>query len=76
LTEELAKQQEKLAELIQELLQLNEEDRERVIRIVKNNPTRKIMLAVHNAYKIDKKGRKKPIMSLEEFEKMLKRIRF
>jgi len=62
--------------MIQELLRLKEEDRERIIRIIKTYPARKILLALENAYKIDRRGKKKPIMTLEEFEKMLKKVRF
>jgi len=76
MTEQLTKQQERLVEILQKFLQLKEEDRERIIRIVKNNHPRKIVVALENAYKVDRKGRKKPIMTLEEFEKMLRKVRF
>jgi len=76
MTEQLTKQQERLVEILQKFLQLKEEDRARIIRIVKNNHPRKIVVALENAYKVDRKGRKKPIMTLEEFERMLKRVRF
>ena len=76
MNEQLTKQEERLVEILQNLLQLKEEDRERIIRIVKENHPRKIMVAIENAYKIDRRGKKKPIMTLEEFEKMLKKVRF
>ncbi|PMQ00712.1 MAG: hypothetical protein CBR30_09790 [Dictyoglomus sp. NZ13-RE01] len=76
MSEQLTKQQEKLVEVLQEFFKLKEEDRERIIRIVKNNNPKKIVVALNNAYKIDRKGRKKPTMTLEEFERMLKKVRF
>ena len=76
MSEQLTKQQERLVEILQKFLQLKEEDRERIIRIVKENHPRKIVVALENAYKVDRKGRTKPIMTLEEFERMLKKVRF
>ena len=68
--------QDKLVEVIQKLFNLGEEDRERVIRIVSKYHPRKILVALENTYKVNKYGKKKTIMSLEEFEEMLKRVRF
>jgi len=68
--------QDKLVEVIQKLFNLGEEDRERVIRIVRKYHPRKILVALENTYKVSKYGKKKTIMSLDEFEEMLKRVRF
>lgn len=70
------RQKEKLVEILQKFLNLKEEDRERILRIVEEHHPRKIVVALENAYKVDKRGRKKAIMTLEEFERMLKRVRF
>lgn len=74
--EQLTREQQKLIDIIQKFLQLKEKDRERIIRIVKENHPRKIVVALENAYKANKYGKKKPIMTLEEFERMLKKVRF
>jgi len=76
MSEQLTKQQEKLVEILQEFFKPKEEDRERIIRIVKNNNPKKIVVALNNTYKIDRKGKKRPITTLEEFEKMLKKVRY
>lgn len=72
----ISKEQEKLVETIQKLLNLKEEDRERIIRIVQKHHPRKILVALENAYRVDKRGRKKAVLTLEEFEKMLERTRW
>jgi len=72
----LSKEQEKLVEMIQKLLKLPPEERERIIRIVTQNPPQKLKVALENAYKVTKHGKTKPVMTLEEFEKMLKRVRW
>jgi len=58
------------------LLELSDEDREAVIRIVRENHPKKIMVALENAYLVSKHGKVKPRISLKEFEEMLKRTRF
>jgi len=72
----LSKEQEKLVEMIQKLLKLPPETRERIIRIVTENPPQKLKVALENAYKYTKHGKTKPVMTLEEFERMLKRVRW
>jgi len=72
----ISKEQEKLVEMIQKLLNLKEEDRERIIRIVQKHHPKKILIALENAYRVDKRGRKKAVLTLDEFEKMLERIRW
>jgi len=72
----ISKEQEKLVETIQKFLNLKEEDRERIIRIVQKHHPRKILVALENAYRVDKRGRKKAVLTLEEFEKMLERTRW
>jgi len=72
----ISKEQEKLVEMIQKLLNLREEDRERIIRIVQRHHPKKILVALENAYKTTRHGKRKTIMTLEEFEKMLERVRW
>jgi len=67
---------EALVESIIKVLGLPEEEKERVKRIVMNNHPRKILVALENAYKLTRRGKRKPTMTLEEFEKMLKKVRF
>jgi len=72
----VSKEQEKIAETIQKLLELSDEDRETVIRIVRENHPKKIMVALENALRLSKHGKVKPRLNLKEFEEILKRTRF
>jgi hypothetical protein len=69
-------EQDKLVEILQKILQLEEKDRETLIRIIQKHHPRKIVIAVNNAYKITRTGKVKPLLTLEEFEKLLKKTRF
>jgi len=67
---------EKLVDEVMELLRLPPEARERVIKIVRENPPQKLKVALENAYRFTKRGKREPIMDLDEFEKMLKKVRW
>ena len=69
-------EQDKLIKILMKILQLEEKDREALIRIVQKHHPRKIVIAVNNAYKITRTGKVKPLLTLEEFEKLLEKTRF
>jgi len=68
---------DKLAEALWKLLQLPEDQREKVIEIVQRYPPQKINVALRiietNVNKYLKRRKK---ITLEEFEEMLKRVRW
>lgn len=68
--------EDEIADIVMKLLKLPEHERERVLRIIREHKPQKIALALRNAYTYTKHGKEKPLMTLEEFEKMLKRFRF
>ncbi|MEM4847111.1 MAG: hypothetical protein QW794_05075 [Thermosphaera sp.] len=70
------KERKELEELVVAVLKLKEEDRERLRRILTQYPKQKIILALHNAYMVTKHGKTKPIVTLEEFEQIVKKTRF
>jgi hypothetical protein len=67
---------EKLADTLYELLRLKPEDRERLLRIIREHKPQKILKALHDVIIYDKRGKTRAIMTLEEFEKLLKKVRY
>ncbi len=67
---------EKLADTAQKLMQLKPEEREKLIRILREHKPQKIIKALHDVIFYDKRGKAKAIMTLEEFEKLLKKVRY
>jgi hypothetical protein len=67
---------EKLADMLQELLRLKPEDRERLLRIIKEHKPQKIFKALHDVIIYDKRGKPRATMTLEEFEKLLRKVRY
>jgi hypothetical protein len=69
-------EQDKLIQILMKILQLEDKDREALIRIIQKNHPRKIVIAINNAYKVTRTGKAKPLLTLEEFEKLLEKTRF
>lgn len=68
--------EDEIADMVMKLLKLPNDVRERVLRIVREHHPAKISKALKNTYVYTKHGKEKTTMTLEEFEKMLKRFRF
>ncbi|MEM2287892.1 MAG: hypothetical protein QW503_02270 [Sulfolobales archaeon] len=69
-------ERKELEELVVAILNLKEEDREKLRRILTQYPKQKVILALHNAYTVTKYGKSRPIVTIDEFEKIVKRTRF
>jgi hypothetical protein len=67
---------DELVYTLQKLLKLSQEDRERLLRIIREHKPQKIMKALHDVIIYDKRGKTRAIMTLEEFERLLKKVRY
>ena len=68
---------EKLVKQLQELLKLPEEDRERLIELCRKYPPQKIIRAVMSVTMYKRKNMKlKTKLTVEEFEKIVRKTRF
>jgi hypothetical protein len=67
---------EKLAETIEKLLMLKPEDREALLNILRKYKPQQIMKALNDIVVYDKRGKRRVLMTLEEFEQHLRRVRF
>lgn len=72
----MSEEEDRIVKVLMKFLELKEEDRDRILRIVRENHPKKIMIALENAYLLTRKGKVKARVSLEEFEEMLKRVRW
>jgi len=66
----------KLEETMSKLLAIKPEEREKLLRIIREHRPQKIVKALNDVVFYDKRGRAKAIMTLDEFEKMLKKVRY
>jgi hypothetical protein len=69
-------QVKKLEETMSKLLDIKPEEREKLLRIIREHKPQKIVKALNDVIFYDKRGRAKVIMTLDEFEKMLKKVRY
>lgn len=69
-------QLKKLEETLSKLLSLKPEEREKLLRIIREHKPQKIMKALNDIILYDKHGKRKVLITLEEFEKMLKKVRY
>jgi RecB family endonuclease NucS len=69
-------QVKKLEETMSKLLSIKPEEREKLLRIIREHKPQKIVKALNDIIFYDKRGRAKVIMTLDEFEKMLKKVRY
>ena len=68
---------EKLVKQLQELLKLPEEDRERLIELCRKYPPQKIVRAAMSVTMYKRKNMKlKTKLTVEEFEKIVRKTRF
>lgn len=67
--------EDEITNMVMKLLKLSNAEKERVLRIVREHKPQKIAKALKNSYTYTKYGKEKT-MTLDEFEKMLKRFRF
>lgn len=72
----MSEEEDRVVKVLMKFLELKEEDRDRILRIVRENHPKKIMVTLQNAYLLTRKGKVKARVSLEEFEEMLKRVRW
>jgi len=69
-------QKKKLVEFIMKVTGTDEENAERIERLITKYPAKKIIVAINSMLQYDwKRAKKKPI-SLEELEKRIERVRF
>jgi RecB family endonuclease NucS len=66
----------KLEETMSKLLDVKPEEREKLLRIIREHKPQKIVKALNDVIFYDKRGRAKVVMTLDEFEKMLKKVRY
>jgi hypothetical protein len=66
----------RLEEILNELLEVKPEEREIVLRIIREHKPQKIIKALNDIILYDKHGKARVKITLEEFEKMLKKVRF
>jgi hypothetical protein len=66
----------KLEETMSKLLDIKPEEREKLLRIIREHKPQKIVKALNDVIFYDKRGRAKVTMTLDEFEKMLKKVRY
>jgi hypothetical protein len=69
-------QVKKLEETMSKLLDVKPEEREKLLRIIREHKPQKIVKALNDVIFYDKRGRAKVVMTLDEFEKMLKKVRY
>jgi hypothetical protein len=67
---------EKLAETVEKLLMLKPEERQALLNILRKYKPQQIMKALHDIVVYDKRGKRRVLMTLEEFEQHLKKVRF
>jgi hypothetical protein len=69
-------QTERLEKILREMLQVKPEEREKLLRIVREHKPQKIMKALRAVIVVDRHGRRKATVTLDEFEQILKKTRF
>jgi hypothetical protein len=69
-------QVKKLEEILSELLGIKPEEREILLRILRDHKPQKIIKALNDIVLYDKHGKARVRVTLEEFERMLKKVRF
>jgi Mn-dependent DtxR family transcriptional regulator len=69
-------QVKRLEEVLSKLLSLKPEEREILARIIREHKPQKIVKALNDIILYDKRGKARARITLEEFEKMLKKVRF
>jgi uncharacterized short protein YbdD (DUF466 family) len=69
-------QVEKLEKTMSKLLGIKPEEREKLLRIIREHKPQKIVKALNDVIFYDKRGKAKVVMTLDEFEKMLKKVRY
>jgi hypothetical protein len=69
-------QVKRLEEVLSKLLSLRPEEREALLRIIREHKPQKIVKAINDIVLYDKRGKARARVTLEEFEKMLKKVRF
>jgi ribosomal protein L4 len=67
---------EKLAETVEKLLMLKPEDRQALLNILRKYKPQQIMKALNDIVVYDRRGKRRVLMTLEEFEQHLRRVRF
>jgi hypothetical protein len=66
----------KLEEILSQLLEVKPEEREILLRILREHKPQKIIKALNDIVLYDKRGKPRVRITLEEFERMLKKVRF
>lgn len=69
-------QVKRLEEVLSKLLSLRPEEREALLRIIREHRPQKIVKAINDIILYDKRGKARARITLEEFEKMLKKVRY
>ena len=69
-------QVKRLEEVLSKLLSLKPEEREALLRIIREHKPQKIVKAINDIVLYDKHGKARARITLEEFEKMLKKVRY
>ena len=69
-------QVKKLEEILSKLLEVKPEEREILLRILREHRPQKIIKALNDIILYDKHGKARVKITLEEFERMLKKVRF
>jgi hypothetical protein len=69
-------QVKRLEEVLSKLLEVKPEEREILLRIIREHRPQKIIKALNDIILYDKHGKARVKITLEEFERMLKKIRF
>jgi hypothetical protein len=69
-------QVKKLEEVLSKLLEVKPEEREILLRILREHRPQKIIKALNDIILYDKRGKARVKITLEEFERMLKKVRF
>jgi hypothetical protein len=66
----------RVEEALSKLLDVKPEEREKLLRIIREHKPQKIMRALKDIILYDKHGKARVKITLEEFEKMLKKVRY
>jgi len=71
-------EREVIKKVLKRVIDASEEDLDKYIDIVMKNPKRKIVVALNQVmhYLVDKYGKVRKKMTIEEFERILKKVRF
>jgi hypothetical protein len=69
-------QVKRVEEALSRLLDVKPEEREILLRILREHKPQKIMKALSDIILYDKHGKARVKITLEEFERMLKKVRF